>query len=271
MVPVVPEVPLVPMVPEVPLVPVVSVVPEVSLVPVVPVVPEVPLVPVFLWFHRFPWFLWFLTFLRFLNLEASAAAVVLPHVILWNPIAQFPMFFQHEVLCPAPDCTQTLSLCRWNSGNSAGHCPRFLHDMEHITLLVPAVYQCKQGHQTISTDPIKVHNCVITKQMLELVSCQAIIFLLLFKTISTDLYCDTQRPSGLTYPKLAAILKVWSILRYPEVAFHGNSTPCVQENHVKGICRLSRYLDEASEYMQSHCLVMNPEAVYCHEVLEKWT
>ena len=81
------------------------------------------------------------------NMEASAAAVLLPHVILWDPIAQFPMFFQHEVVCPTPGCTQTLSLCRWNSGSSAGHCPRFLHDMEHITLLVPAVYQYKQGHQ----------------------------------------------------------------------------------------------------------------------------
>jgi len=30
--------------------------------------------------------------------------------------------------------------------------------MEHITLLVPAIYQCMQGHQTISTDPrILVH------------------------------------------------------------------------------------------------------------------
>ena len=137
LVPQVPSVPVVPqvsVVPQVPLVPQVPVVPQVSLVPVVPVVPEVPLVPVFLWFHRFPWFLWFLTFLRFLNLEASAAAVVLPHVILWHPIAQFPMFFQHEVLCPAPDCTQTLSLCHWNSGSSAGNCPRFLHDMEHIPL-----------------------------------------------------------------------------------------------------------------------------------------
>ena len=87
------------------------------------------------------------------NMEASVAAVLLPHVVLWDPIAQFPMFFQHEVVCPTAGCTQTLSLCRWNSGSSAGHCPRFLHDMEHITLLVPAVYQCKQGHQTVSTDP----------------------------------------------------------------------------------------------------------------------
>ena len=87
------------------------------------------------------------------NMEASAAAVLLPHVILWDPIAQFLMYFQHEVVCPTPGCTQTLSLCRWNSGSSAGHCPQFLHDIEHITLLVPVVYQCKQGHQTVSADP----------------------------------------------------------------------------------------------------------------------
>lgn len=68
------------------------------------------------------------------------------------------MFFQHGVACPTLGCGQTLSLYCWNTGSSPGCCPRFLHDMKHITLLVPAVYQCMQGHQTISTDPcILVH------------------------------------------------------------------------------------------------------------------
>ena len=31
------------------------------------------------------------------NMEVSAAAVLLPHVILWDPIAQFPMFFSTKL------------------------------------------------------------------------------------------------------------------------------------------------------------------------------
>ena len=108
------------MVPQVPLVPQVPVVPQVSLVPVVPHIPPVPELGSF-----------------------SCCSSITPCYIV-GPHSTVSNVFQHEVLCPVPDCTQTLSLCRWNSGSSAGHCPRFLHDMEHITLLVPAVYQCKQ-------------------------------------------------------------------------------------------------------------------------------
>ena len=76
----------------------------------------------------------------------SCCSAIAPCYIV-GPHSTVSNVFQHEVVCPTPGCTQILSLCRWNSGSSAGHCPRFLHDMEHITLLVPAVYQYKQGHQ----------------------------------------------------------------------------------------------------------------------------
>ena len=50
-------------------------------------------------------------------------------------------------------CGQQLSIFRWNTGSSAGHCPRIIHDIQHVTLLVAAVYKCENGHETLSTDP----------------------------------------------------------------------------------------------------------------------
>ncbi len=84
---------------------------------------------------------------------SGAAAVLLPRVILWDPLTQFPMFFGNGMPCPTPGCSQNLCLLRWNTGSSAGHCPRFLHEMECISLLVSAVYRCVEGHEIVSTDP----------------------------------------------------------------------------------------------------------------------
>ena len=82
-------------------------------------------------------------------------------------------------------------------------------------LSTQTIFGLAPASPNLSLTPVNIG--VTSSKEVVFVNCQAIIFPLLFKTISTDLYCDTQRPSGLTYPKLAATLKVWSILRYPEV------------------------------------------------------
>ena len=42
---------------------------------------------------------------------------------------------------------------RWNIGHCDGHCPTLLHDLNHMVLLLPAVYECDNGHKPLSTDP----------------------------------------------------------------------------------------------------------------------
>ena len=51
------------------------------------------------------------------------------------------------------DCQNKIHLVRLNVGRSDGHCPRVLHDLNHIILLLPAVYGCDNGHEVLATDP----------------------------------------------------------------------------------------------------------------------
>ena len=55
--------------------------------------------------------------------------------------------------CPKVDCIRNIHLSRWNIGHTEGRCPRFLHDLNHMVLLLPAVYECENGHELFSTDP----------------------------------------------------------------------------------------------------------------------
>lgn len=79
--------------------------------------------------------------------------LVLPNVILWDPMQQHATYFSQVMCCPESGCGQNLSLFRWNTGSSSGHCPRIIHDIQHLILLVAAVYQCANGHEILSTDP----------------------------------------------------------------------------------------------------------------------
>ena len=57
--------------------------------------------------------------------------------------------------CPDLNCRSTLHLVRWNFGRSAsgGHCPRLLHDISNVVVLLPAVYGCDNGHEILATNP----------------------------------------------------------------------------------------------------------------------
>ena len=79
--------------------------------------------------------------------------LALPHVLIWCPLTQFSIFFQGSIQCPNANCNKIIGLSRWNVGHSDGHCPRLLHDLNNMVLLVPAVYACDNGHETVATDP----------------------------------------------------------------------------------------------------------------------
>lgn len=59
------------------------------------------------------------------------------------------------VLCPHDHCNGNLIVpaTRWNIGSNAGNCPRLIHDIAHMVILVPAVYACSCGHEVLATDP----------------------------------------------------------------------------------------------------------------------
>ena len=86
--------------------------------------------------------------------------IILPHVIMWEPMSQFSLFFRQGITCPTSGCSHAIHLSRWNTGSSAGHCPRLLHDIEHMIILVPAVYCCTRGHAVLSTDE-RILQCFI--------------------------------------------------------------------------------------------------------------
>lgn len=90
-------------------------------------------------------------------LTDSVEACLLPHILIWNPLQQFKVFFSHGLQCPQIECRRYVQFHRWNMGQSISHGPRLLHDMNNMVLLVPAVYICTNGHEVISTDPHVLH------------------------------------------------------------------------------------------------------------------
>ena len=83
----------------------------------------------------------------------NLASIVLPYVILWNPLNQFPCYFEEGIFCIKRDCRKPMHLSRWNTGSTISHSPRLLHGIDHTIILVSAIYSCIQGHELYSTDP----------------------------------------------------------------------------------------------------------------------
>ena len=75
--------------------------------------------------------------------------------MFWSPLLQLQCILPDSCPCPHDLCHAAVIVneTRWNIGNSAGHCPRIVHDIDHMVLLVPAVYACPNGHDTLATDP----------------------------------------------------------------------------------------------------------------------
>ena len=92
---------------------------------------------------------------------------VLPHVLLWNPIQQFPNL---QVSCVYGYCSQfPLSLKHGRIGQTHSLQPRVT---DYTILLVSAVYKCPVGHESSSTDP----------RIIEVVGKHNLPFILLHKT-----------------------------------------------------------------------------------------
>ena len=84
---------------------------------------------------------------------STLESIILPYTLIWNPLEQFHTFFENGLRCPRDDCISKVHLYRWNAGQNGGHCPRLLHEIRCVILLVPAVYKCDNGHELLSTDP----------------------------------------------------------------------------------------------------------------------
>lgn len=91
--------------------------------------------------------------LLFENGPSELISLVLPPVILWDPLTQFPLYRSHLESCPHEACDGILCLHTWTIGNNKGTQPRLLHDTHTIVLLVGAVYKCTNSHTIFSTDP----------------------------------------------------------------------------------------------------------------------
>ncbi len=77
---------------------------------------------------------------------------ILPHIILWDPLNQWPRSFKEGMLCPY--CSQLLAkIIYWKWGQSDGLQPRVIHGIESTVLIVPAVYTCIHEHTVVATDP----------------------------------------------------------------------------------------------------------------------
>ena len=88
------------------------------------------------------------------EIPADLSELVLPYVICWDPLVQFPILSDKLRVCPNTHCTGTLNFHVWASGTSKGKQPRILHDVHHTVLLVCAIYKCTENHHVVySTDP----------------------------------------------------------------------------------------------------------------------
>ena len=84
----------------------------------------------------------------------SFGRVILPHVMFWDPIVQFPFLKNLLEACPIDECEGILQFHAWANGVNKGMQPRLLHDIHYVVLLVEAVYKCHQcNHHVYSTDP----------------------------------------------------------------------------------------------------------------------
>jgi hypothetical protein len=81
--------------------------------------------------------------------SGDACTLILPHVILWNPLVQFADL---NLVCPESECSAKMHTRSWKHGHTKGLQPRILHDVDYTILLVSALWCCDEGHSISSTD-----------------------------------------------------------------------------------------------------------------------
>ena len=86
-------------------------------------------------------------------IPTDLSGLLLPRVMLWHPLVQFPLLFQTLAVCPNEHCTGLLQFHEWVIGQSKGKQPRSIHDTKSIVLLIGAIYKCSENHVVYSTDP----------------------------------------------------------------------------------------------------------------------
>ena len=84
--------------------------------------------------------------------------LILPHVILWNPLIQFESLI--TIVCPEGGCNLQLQTNYWKYGQNKGSHPRIVHDLDYTVVLVSAVWCCDKGHNISSMDPRIVQHLV---------------------------------------------------------------------------------------------------------------
>ena len=87
------------------------------------------------------------------NFLLDFRVLVLPRVMLWHPLVQFPLLSKILAICPNAHCTGKLAFHVWPIGQSGGRQPRSIHDTESTVLLVGAIYKYTKNHIVYSTDP----------------------------------------------------------------------------------------------------------------------
>lgn len=78
---------------------------------------------------------------------------ILPYLLIWDPIHQFPAHFRRGLQCIHRDCDSYLTVKHWKCGQTNALQPRVVHEISHTILLVSVVYVCDNGHEVQSTDP----------------------------------------------------------------------------------------------------------------------
>ena len=80
---------------------------------------------------------------------------LMPPIILWSPLEQFPMM--KTKLCTCPKCNSgevILHPSTWRDGTKSRRSePRKVYGEDGVTLLVGRVYTCSKGHEVIGYHP----------------------------------------------------------------------------------------------------------------------
>ena len=83
--------------------------------------------------------------------ENNICSIVLPYLLIWDPLHQFPLHFRNSI--PCIQCGSALVVDSWKYGQTNALQPRVIHCLYHTVLLVSVVYMCENGHEVPSTDP----------------------------------------------------------------------------------------------------------------------
>ena len=112
--------------------------------------------------------------------------LVLPNVIIWDPLQQFPRVFgnQKAMTCLEHNCNHALKALWWQDGSKERYNPGSIHGMKGEVLIIAQILHCSNGHQITTCDArillstfsnklcipfILLHRCGFTWELSELI------------------------------------------------------------------------------------------------------